>query len=276
MRELGRDNITAVNAVMVPAPDPISFSSEEIEAFGKVRSTLLNEGKVPADAVKMREVALVTIMSKCRVDKAVAKYNDLVSTLKVHSLTMDCLYPSAEELDKMADRLNENYQVCGVDKGGRGIMWLSSSKPIQVDEEADAVRSGMLYWLAVHSDIHTLREGCTFVIDTSKQTGKKVGNEKKMQQTWQSLPLRPQHLFIVGASWGKRVFINAMIRFASVFSSSKILGRVRFVEIDSVRDEIPEASMPHYLDGEKRSSVSEWVRTRITAFDGLTDEWQRQ
>ena len=63
--------------------------------------------------------------------------------------------------------------------------------------------SGVLYWMSVHSDIETLRRGCTFVIDTSKQSATPVGNERKLQKTWQSLPLRPQHVFIVGASFVK-------------------------------------------------------------------------
>lgn len=59
--------------------------------------------------------------------------------------------------------------------------------------------AGMLYWMAVHSDITTLRNGITFVIDIGNKPDKTIGNERKLQATWQSMALRPQHIFIVGA-----------------------------------------------------------------------------
>ena len=59
-------------------------------------------------------------------------------------------------------------------------------------------QAGTLYYLAVHSDLASLREGITFVVDTTKSPAKPVGNERKLQKTWQSYPLRPQNLFIVG------------------------------------------------------------------------------
>lgn len=72
-------------------------------------------------------------------------------------------------------------QVCGRDNGGRSILWIGAPKPTEVHEEQQAVHAGMLYWMAVHSDIATLRDGCTFVIDTSKQADKKVGAQCSRQ-----------------------------------------------------------------------------------------------
>ena len=92
---------------------------------------------------------------------------------------------------------------------------------------AACVRAGILYWMSVHSDMVSLRGGCTFVIDSTNAPDRKVGNERKLQKTWQSLPLRPQNLYIVGASFVKRLFINALIKFASVFSNSKVLARIQ-------------------------------------------------
>ena len=45
--------------------------------------------------------------------------------------------------------------------------------------------------------------------------------------SYQSLPLRPQNLYIVGAGLLKRLAINALIKFASVFSNSKVLARIQ-------------------------------------------------
>ena len=104
-----------------------------------------------------------------------------------------------------------------------------------------------------------------------KQKGiPQVGNERKLQKTWQALPLRPQNLFIVGASFLKRVFINALIKFASVFSNSKVLARIRFVEMDSVREKIPKDNMPVSLGGKQHDqTVDQWVLERLSNYDGL-------
>ena len=80
-------------------------------------------------------------------------------------------------------------------------MWIGASKPSPISEEQIVVHSGILYWMAVHADIHTMREGCTFVIDTSKQKGiPKVGNEKKLQNNLKELPLPLLILFCCASS----------------------------------------------------------------------------
>ena len=48
------------------------------------------------------------------------------------------------------------------------------------------------------------------------------------------------------------IFINALISFASIFSNSKVLARIRFVEMPEVRTEVPDSSMPEELGGDKR------------------------
>jgi len=75
------------------------------------------------------------------------------------------------------------------------------------------VRAGVLYFMAIHADNTSMHEGITFVIDTSKNDTR-YGNEKQLQRVWQAFPLRPQRIFIAGASMLKRVFINGLIKFA--------------------------------------------------------------
>ena len=55
--------------------------------------------------------------------------------------------------------------------------------------------------------------------------------------------------FIVGASYLKRLFIKCIIKFASVFSTSKVLSRIRFVEMDQVKEAISDENMPMALGG---------------------------
>jgi hypothetical protein len=45
-----------------------------------------------------------------------------------------------------------------------------------VEDEAKVVRAGGLMFFAVHSDLHTMRRGLTFVIDTSTQPDTKVSH----------------------------------------------------------------------------------------------------
>lgn len=260
-----------------PAPPVASlaaaFTAEEKAAFAQVTAVLLSKegGGLDASQVRPREVALVTMLSKARVDKAVEKYKQFVATLAEYELTVASLYEQHSTLHtKLAHKWATSYQVCGVDNGGRSIMWIGSSEPTLVEEERTVVHAGVMYWMAVHSDITTLREGCTFVIDTSKQGAMgKVGNERKLQKTWQALPLRPQNLFIVGAGFVKRMFINALIKFASVFSNSKVLGRVRFVQMPEVHKEVPSTNMPHEYGGAVRCGVEEWVTARLSAYAGV-------
>ena len=255
----------------------IEFTQEELKICTEVAKALRKSksdggGGLNQNQIRPREVALITLISKCRVDKAVKKYTSFIDTLNEYKLSLDSLYESSELLTKkLKQKWCKNYEVCGVDKGGRSIMWISSSEPNQISEEQTVVHAGMLYWMAVHSDTVTLRDGCTFVIDTTKQKGiPQVGNERKLQKTWQSLPLRPQNLFIVGASYLKRLFINALIKFASVFSNSKVLSRIRFVEMDQVKEAISDENMPMALGGKDRmQTVDEWVLTRLTNYEGL-------
>eukprot|EP00501_MAST-03F_sp_TOSAG23-6_P001414 GSMAST32.ASY1.ANO1.1470.1 assembled CDS len=251
-----------------------SFNDEEKACFKNVANTLLADKEVPNDVVRAREIALVTTLSKLRVDTAVEKYKEFLRILEEYDLQMNDLYDEDSVLQqKLGKKWSENYEVCGLDKSGRSTMWISASKPNPISEEKTVVHAGIMYWMAVHSDIYTLRNGCTFVIDTSKQSSiSKVGNERKLQKTWQSLPLRPKNIFIVGASFIKRVFINALIKFASLFSKSKVLSRVSFVEMDRVSQEFEHSELPLSSGGSEKPSVEEWVIQRIKEYNGVIVE----
>jgi len=252
-----------------------AFTPEEKDAFSKVAALLVNEEHgIDPFQVRSREVAIVTMLSKVRVDNAVEKYKQFIVTLAEYGLTVASLYEPREVLHaKLSHKLECSYQVCGVDNGGRSIMWIGKkgSTPTLVKEEATVVHAGVMAWMAVHSDITTLRDGCSFIIDTTHDGKKigKVGNERKLQKTWQALPLRPQNLFIVGAGFIKRIFINALITFAIVFSNSKVLGRIRFVQMPEVFKEVPKENMPEDLGGVARCGVEEWVFARLAAFNDL-------
>lgn len=134
----------------------------------------------------------------------------------------------------------------------------------------------LLFLFLLLSHLATCMASCPR-IDTSNQPDKRVGNERKLQKTWQSMPLRPQSLFIVGAGLVKRVFLTALIKFASVFSNSKVLERIRFVEMDAVRKEVPKDNMPEHLGGKKHEATAKMVYRRLGAIQKVaTDVMQEK
>ena len=109
-------------------------------------------------------------------------------------------------------------------------MWVNGGLTREEDESR-LIRTSCLMFLSCHADLHTLRNGITMCIDTSTAPDERVGNERKLQETWQAYPVRPQHFFIIGASPTKRLFINALLKVVATFSSSKVIQRLRFVEV---------------------------------------------
>lgn len=248
------------------------FTPEELAAFRNVKHELNSvEGH---EAISDREVVIFTLISKLRVDKAIGKCKDYLKILSDYSVQPKCLDPE----DKTFDLTNcrqflDNYRVCGRDKAGRSAMWIQGSeKGVEPKDEGLVVQAGTLYYLAVHSDLVSLREGITFVIDTSKSPAKPKGNERKLQKTWQSYPLRPQNIFIVGASWLKKIFINGLIKFASLFTKNKVIDRISFVGMDVVRKHFDEENMPHCHGGAEKPAVEEWVLSRLAAFRKLVPD----
>ena len=162
------------------------------------------------------------------------------------------------------------YAGTGEDNQGRSIMWIKA-RQTKIEEETNSVRAGVLYFMAVHADILSLRQGITFVIDTTNREMTNVGNEKKLQKVYQSIPLRPQNIFIIGTSFFKRILINALIRFASLFTSDKVIDRVSFATLDEVKQEVSSESLPVYLEGKGGGKATNeqlvtWVRSRLLQF----------
>jgi hypothetical protein len=165
---------------------------------------------------------------------------------------------------------------CGRDKMERSIMWIRT-RPTKVSEEGNAIRASIIYFTAAHADFISLRSGITFVLDTrSSNMDEKIGNEAKLQKFHQSIPLRPQKIYIIGAGYFKRLLINAAISIASLFTKEKILERIRFAELEEVNNDVEDLSMPQCAGGSceivSNKQLVEWVKSRIQNFPILPDE----
>jgi hypothetical protein len=158
----------------------------------------------------------VTLNSKCRVEEAVDKFMTYHTQL-LKEYGIEDVWADHAELSAQWHRL----AACGRDEGGRQIMWVHGGGTAVAEERA-CIRSCCLYFFAVHADMHTLRNGISLVIDTSNAPKKKIGNEKKLQVAWQNYPTRPQGIYILGTTAVTRIFVNALIAFASLFAKNKV------------------------------------------------------
>ena len=226
-----------------------------------VRSALLEAG-VPAASLNEVELIVVTLVAKLRVNDAVAKFKtykeDILDLFGIEDVW------SAKATAELADQWHR-LAVAGVDEGGRQIMWVQGGGT-SVEEERVCVMASVRYFLAVHADLHTLRNGITLCIDTSNNPKKKVGNEKKLQVVWQNFPVRPQHIFILGTSFATRIAVNALIAFASLFAKNKVISRIQFSDVDAVGKLVGRANLPALHGGATRPPTSEWVAQRLRDF----------
>ena len=261
-----------------PPPEvPESLTAEELAACVAVYRACV-AAALPISMLSAQLVIMATLTSKLRIEKT-------VPTLKaMHAEVFEAyaLDPDAIGFDASPNTIQtkwgecepfwNRYRVCGKDEDGRSIMWIAGGKT-ERDAEKQLVHTSVLFFLAVHADLATLRGGVTFVIDTTHAPTSKVGNERKLQKTWQSMPLRPQHFYIMGATWFKRLAINALLKFAAVFSNSKVIERIRFADLEEVTVQVGAASLPSEYGGDDRSTVStsEWVAARLAAYPGATE-----
>mmetsp|Transcript_15257 Transcript_15257/g.28477 ORF Transcript_15257/g.28477 Transcript_15257/m.28477 type:complete len:265 (+) Transcript_15257:44-838(+) len=254
-------------ATSQPVTGPVTLTSEELSACSEVAKKLRQQG-LELNQLCPRCIAITTINKKLRVDDAVDQYKLFMKAIAEFNInSFDDIYAGFVDFDTViAPRLN-SYNVCGLDSQQRQIFWINGKNPVQVSQEAAAVRAGWFWFCAIHSDNVSLRQGVTFVIDVSSNNSK-VGNEKKMQKTYQSYPLRPQRILIMGASYLKRLFINGVVSFASLFSKNKVLERIRFATVEDVVKECGRENVPEYIckGVGKDGDPAAWVKMRFDNF----------
>ncbi|GMH78761.1 hypothetical protein TL16_g07924 [Triparma laevis f. inornata] len=244
------------------------MTPEELSACTQVAQKLRVDG-LQLNQLCPRCIAITTINKKLRVDDAVDSYKTFMKAISDFSInSFSDIYANFSDFDTIISPRLISYNVCGLDSLGRQIFWINGKNPVTVEEERDAVRAGWFWFCAIHSDNVSLRQGVTFVIDVSSST-EKIGNEKKMQKTWQSYPLRPQRILIMGAGYLKRLFINGLVSFAALFSKNKVLERIRFATVEEVTKECGATNVPSYISGVgvgKEGDVAAWVKMRFDNF----------
>lgn len=238
----------------------------------------------------LRLLAISVLCSKLKASEAAKKVKDMAKMaggdfnvqLSTASLRLDTMVSEgardSDEWRAVETQLANSYAACGPDDEGRGIFWIRGG-PIAKEaiQSGAATRAGVLFWMACHSDMSTLRNGVNMVIDQSKtadaDTMKRSGLEGKMHKGFQSFPLRPQCIRIIVSSSVQRALINSALSVAAFFTRKKVLSRILFVNSHAdVADALPLASMPSYAGGQvEEPSVAEWVRRRLAAFPALPE-----
>lgn len=271
------------------AGEELPWTQEELHAFYVTRDLLLSSSgpyKLPVEKLSVRNLMLATLNCKCRPPKAAKKYSLWLKALETFGISsFDSILSEvgvtgdgggSEEGWELLKPMLTAFAGCGLDKQNRSIMWIRA-RPTLIEEEQHSVRASSLYFTAIHADLTSIRQGITFVLDISSpdSLAKKIGNEDKLQRYYQSMPLRPQTIYFVGATAWKRILVNAIISLASVFTSEKVIDRVRFAELDEVKTKIDDASIPCYMGGhcqlDTNDKVWAWMRERLKSFPPLPD-----
>ena len=249
---------TAMAGVSLVKED--EWTQEEMDACLAVRDVLIKEKGLSPKQVGEVELITITLNAKCRKEEAVSKFMTYHEQL-LKEYGISDVWADTADLHDQWHRL----AVAGKDEGGRQIMWVHGGGT-PVEEEGRCIRSCCHYFFAVHADRHTLRNGITLVINTANAPKKKIGNEKKLQVAWQNYPTRPQGIFILGTSAISRIFVNALIAFASLFAKNKVIARIKFAEVADIAKRCGKPSLPEMHGGDAKPPTKEWVESRLASF----------
>ena len=258
-----------------------SYTDQELRAYSDAYLQLVNDGWM--NKISERELILSVMNCKLDVSLAVTKYKNWLNALKEvgfdsfediwRGISSDGI--SGGEWKNLAPFFSR-YAACGHDIHGRIVLWVKwQNDPIVPEDEGKFVRAVFTYFVALQSNIKTMREGITLVIDTSEKT-KVHGNEKKLRKIINKMPARPQKIFILGAGYIKRMIINAAIKIISAVATDKISKRVKFADLDDIRKEISHDSLPQYVGGGYRIKDNDqllaWARFKLGEFSPLKVE----
>jgi hypothetical protein len=238
------------------------WTEEEKQAVLDVRQALVTKKDIDPSSLKEIELIYITIVSKCRVEKAVENFMTLRKYLEMFEIT-DLFADQSELAPEWYC-----YDVAGKDKCGRQILWIAGSNGTPVENETIHMRASVLYMMACYADLYTLRNGVTMAMAFGDRKKVKYGNEKKLGVVYQSLPHRPQAIYITSNSTLSRLAINATIKVVSVVArtKAKILSRIQFMTDQQLEGMFDKEALPDRLGGNKTMPTGEWVKDRLENF----------
>mmetsp|Transcript_2892 Transcript_2892/g.3053 ORF Transcript_2892/g.3053 Transcript_2892/m.3053 type:complete len:274 (-) Transcript_2892:35-856(-) len=249
------------------------YTANEKVAIKAVREKLLSEC-FPVEKISIQELALVTMICKLKLDVSVQKYKAWVNALEAFGIeTFDEVWSEVHS-DGTGDWLSvaESFSAChacGLDFNGRNVSWIKlRATPNDQEKIRQAVKASIIFHRAVHSDFNSLRNGIVLVFDTRYKEVTRSGQDTKMRKVNQSIPSRPQAIYIVETNAWKRALINAIIYAASFFISEKMIRRMKFVDMSDLTNVLSQESLPIYAGGKAGGipDTPKWIRSKLEAF----------
>lgn len=136
------------------------YSEDEIRAVKSARRALLAWG-VPESHLDERTLITIVFACKLRADDAIAKYRAyLADLLEANGVDPPDVWRDIAGLDDQWHRV----LPAGRDLEGRQVTWVRAAA-MTAEEEGRVVRACCRYFVAVHADLDTLRNGVSLVID---------------------------------------------------------------------------------------------------------------
>ena len=245
---------------------PIVYTEEDLYSIRQVRRAPIEEHDVDPNKIGLRVLALTTIINRGNQEesvKAYLKFRDAVAMVGIDSFEEDI-----NSMSDVEEYLGKCYEPCGVNEEGQRVVWIRGKQGPSPEEEKAWIQATILYWMAIHADDISLREGVQSVMDVSSKPKDTFGNSQKLQKINQCYPLHSQTILVAGTNAGSRVFLNGLIKVGSVFSRTDVLKRIKFVSLEDAKQSVSKEDSPQYVGGAGGGidNVVDWVKERLDNF----------
>ena len=279
----------------------LELAESERTAFAALMDVLQKE--FSAEWIGQRVALTILFCSKCNVQDATKRYQKWVKMLQSFGFASlaELLGPAAMQVincsgdspaaapwsddadwrELRADAAAHGYLLpAGNDGQGRQVLWQLGVMTCDGGREREqaVLRVITLAWLAVHSDLTTLREGVIVVHMVQPNDGSHLTRQstRKLVGAAGSFPARPQKVLIAGLGATGIAIARTLIRLVFAVTRTKLLDRMMFVTYPELWEHVPHRSIPK-LHGVLRSGGAysglehpiDWIEQRLRAFGPL-------
>ena len=236
--------------------------------------------------VERRVVIVVSFANKLSVPRATEVYCRWVEMLRTYGSlksVQDLLGNECEDLRAHLvanPRFHDFLMPAGKDFDGRQVMWEHGIMSVAKGQQQAILRLVTLLWLAVHADLHTLRDGVTIVHTVAANDGKTLMRRmtRSTIAAMCTFPLRPQKILVAGLGKNGTVFARQIVSVIYHVTRTKLLERLQFVNWETLWQHVPHESIPTYKGvpgfpsfggyaGETDSVT--WIESRLALFPRL-------
>ena len=162
----------------------------------------------------------------------------------------------------------------GTDHHGRQVLWEHGVMRCPKGREKAFWRAVTLFWLAVHTDPKTLRDGVVVVHTVGADDGRLLARNRALIASACAFPLRPQKILVAGLGPAGVALARRFIKVVFLVTRAKMLERIVFVPWKELWEHMPHASIPtlrgiapHGFGGfEGTEHPIDWIEQRLRDF----------